>query len=330
MKKVCRLLLSLSMCAVIIGCSDKEDSADGNSKLKIGVIQYAEHPALDQAYQGFKDGLKDEGYVDGENITIDFKNAQGDPSTPETIANKFVNDGNDLIYAIATPAAQAVAQKTSEIPIVISAVTDPANSGLVSSNEKPGANITGTSDLTPVKEQIDLLTQLLPNVKTIAVMYTNSEDNSRFQAELAKKAIESAGLEYREAKVSDLSQIQQVSQSLVGKVDAIYIPTDNMLAEGMSTVAMVSSENNLPCIVGEGGMVRNGGLATYGIDYYNLGYLSGVQAAKILNGDATPADMPIEYLNVEDCELTINKKVADELGITIPQELLEKAIIVEE
>lgn len=213
---------------------------------------------------------------------------------------------------------------------MISAVTDPANSGLVSSNEEPGGNVTGTSDLTPVEEQIDLLTQLLPEAKTVAIMYTNAEDNSRFQADLAKEAIEAAGLEYTEAKVSDLSQIQQVTQSLVGKVDAIYIPTDNMMAEGMSTISMVASENDLPCIVGESGMVTNGGLATYGIDYYNLGYLSGVQAAKILRGDAKPADMPIEYLAAEDCELTINKKVADELGITIPQELLDKATIIEE
>lgn len=330
MKKVYKLLLALSMCTVIVGCSDGDDTADGEKTLKVGVIQYAEHPALDQAYEGFIDGLKDEGYVDGENISIDFKNAQGDASTPETIANKLVNDGNDLIYAIATPAAQAVAQKTSDIPIVISAVTDPENSGLVTSNDKPGGNVTGTSDLTPVEEQIDLLTQLLPDAKTVAVMYTNAEDNSRFQADLAKKAIEAAGLEYTEAKVSDLSQIQQVTQSLVGKVDAIYIPTDNMMAEGMSTVAMVASENDLPCIVGESGMVTNGGLATYGIDYYNLGYLSGVQAAKILRGDAKPADMPIEYLAAEDCELTINKKVADELGITIPKELLDKATIIEE
>ena len=324
MKKVCKLLMSLSMFILIVACENKDDT------LQIGVIQYAEHPALDQAYEGFKDGLKDEGYIDGENITIDFKNAQGDASNPETIANKLVNDGSDLIYAIATPAAQAVAQKTTEIPVVISAVSDPENSGLVESNKKPGGNVTGTSDLTPVKDQIDLLTQLLPKAKTVAIMYTNAEDNSRFQADIAKKAIESVGLDYVEAKVSDLSQIQQVTQSLVGKVDAIYIPTDNMMAEGMTTITMVATENNLPCIVGEKGMVLNGGLATYGINYYSLGYLSGIQAAKILKDGKSPANMPIEYLSVDDCELTINKKAADELGITIPQEVLDKAIMIEE
>ncbi|MDF9824640.1 putative ABC transport system substrate-binding protein [Breznakia sp. PF5-3] len=323
MKKISMLLLTLFMGVMIVGCDDKDDAVT-----HIGVIQYAEHPALDQAYEGFLAALKDEGYKEGDNLAIDFKNAQGDPSTPETIANKLVNDQNDLIYAIATPAAQAVAQKTSEIPVVISAVTDPKSSGLVKNNKKPGTNVTGTSDLTPVNEQIDLLTQLLPDAKKVAIMYTNAEDNSRFQADLAKKAIEKAGLEWSEAKVSDMSQIQQVTQSLVGKVDAIYIPTDNMMAEGMSTVSMVANKNNIPCIVGEGGMVKNGGLATYGINYYNLGYQAGLQAAKILKGE-NPADMPIEYLAAEDCELTINTTVAKELGITIPQELKDKATLVE-
>lgn len=324
MKKISVLLLTLMMSVMVVGCSDA-----GDDMIHIGVIQYAEHPALDQAYKGFVAALKEEGYEDGKNIAIDYKNAQGDPSNPETIANKLVNDGNDLIYAIATPAAQAVVQKTSDIPVVISAVTDPANSGLVKSNEKPGGNVTGTSDLTPVQEQIDLLTQLLPDAKTVAIMYTNAEDNSRFQADIAKKVIEKAGLEWKEAKVSDMSQIQQVTQSLIGEVDAIYIPTDNMMAEGISTISMITNENNLPCIVGESALVEKGGLATYGIDYYNLGFMAGKQAVKILKDDANPGDMPIEYLKAEDCELVINKSVADSFGISIPQELLDKATLVE-
>lgn len=327
MKKVYKAFLVMCIGLVVVGCGSSSENTD--EVAHVGVIQYAEHPALDKTYEGFLAGLKDEGYEEGKNLKIDYKNAQGDASNPETIANKLVNDGNDLIFAIATQAAQAVAQKTSEIPIVISAVTNPEGSGLVKSNEKPGGNVTGTSDLTPVKEQIDLLKQLLPEAKKIAIMYTNAEDNSRFQANIAKEAAEAVGLEWVEANVSDLSQIQQVTQSLVGKVDAIYIPTDNMLAEGMSTVTMVANENKLPCIVGERGMVENGGLATYGINYYNLGYLSGVQAAKILRGEAKPADMPIEYLDASKCELAINKKVAEQLGITIPQELLDKATIIE-
>ena len=240
-----------------------------------------------------------------------------------------MSDGNDLIYAIATPAAQSVAGKTSDIPIVVSAVTDPAESGLVDSNEEPGTNVTGASDLTPVSEQIDLLKQLLPDAKKIAIMYCSSEDNSILQAELAQEAAQKAGLEYEIATVSDSNMIQQVTESLIGKVDAIYIPTDNLLAEGMSTVAQVANANNLPCIVGEEGMTKNGGLGTYGIDYYELGKLAGQQAVAILNGEKTAAETPIAYLPAEQCTLTINKGVADELGITIPADLLESATVIE-
>jgi putative ABC transport system substrate-binding protein len=293
-------------------------------------MQYAEHPALDKAYEGFVAALKEAGYKDGDNITIDYQNAQGDTANCETIASKLVNDKNDLIYTIATPSAQAVANKTTDIPVVISAVTDPASSGLVDSNEKPGGNVTGTSDLTPINQQIDLLTQLLPDTKKVAVMYCSAEDNSIYQANLAKDKLKEVGLEYVEATVTDSSTIQQVAESLVGKVDAIYIPTDNLLAEYMSSVTMVANENNLPTIVGEAGMVNNGGLATYGIDYYNLGYLAGQQAVKVLKDKANPADMPIEYLSIEECELVINSDVAKQLNITIPTELLDTAKMVGE
>lgn len=286
-----------------------------------------EHAALDRATEGFKTALSDNGYVEGKNLTFDLQNAQGDLSNCETIANKLINEGVSLIFANATPAAQAVAAKTTDIPVVITSVTDPESSGLVESNTAPGGNITGTSDLTPVQQQIDLLVQLLPEAETIAIMYTGSEDNSIFQAAIAKEAAEAAGLKTIEFTVTDSNSIQSVAQSMVGKVDAVYIPTDNLLAEGMANVASVCNANNLPVIVGESGMVENGGLASYGIDYYNLGYKTGEMAVKILKG-ADPASMPIEYLPTEECELTINQTAADELGLTIPEDLLAKAVIV--
>ena len=322
MKKVLMISLVLFMGIALVACGDKNSDV-----IEIGIIQYAEHPALDQSTEGFIAALKDEGFVDGQKIRIEFKNSQADQANSETIADKFVNDKKDLIYAIATPAAQAVAQKTQDIPIVISAVTNPENSGLVDSNAHPGGNVTGVSDLTPVKEQVALLVELLPNVKKVAVMYTNSEDNSRYQADLAKAALDAVGIQWVEATVSDISQIQQVAESLVGKVDAIYIPTDNLMAEGISTITMVATNQGIPCIVGEVGMVEGGGLATVGIDYYNIGYLAGLQAAKILRGESVPADMPIEYLGEEEREIVINKAVADELGITIPDSLVQKATI---
>lgn len=287
--------------------------------LKIGVCQLVQHEALDASYEGFVEGLKEAGYVNGENIEIDYQNAQGDQSNCSTIASKLVNDKSDLLLAIATPAAQACANATEEIPILVTAVTDPAASGLVESNEAPGANITGTSDLTPVKEQIDLLKQLLPDAKKIAILYCSSETNSKIQADMAKEAAEALGFETQDATVSNSNEIQQVVQNLVGKVDAIYAPTDNMIAAGMQTVSMIANPAGIPVICGEAGMVNNGGLATKGINYFNLGKQTGAQAAKILSGEATPATMPVEYL--EDVDTLINKAAAEELGLEIPADL---------
>ncbi|WP_167958932.1 ABC transporter substrate-binding protein [Anaerosporobacter faecicola] len=303
---------------------DASDSSksDSGKKYKIGVSQYTTHDALDSAYKGFVDGLAEAGYTEGDNIEFDFQNAQGDASNCNTIASKLVNDNPDLILAIATPAAQSLANVTKDIPIVVTAVTDPADSGIVETNEAPGGNITGTSDLNPVKEQMDLLLQLLPDAKKIAILYCSSEANSKFQADLAAEAAANVGLETQEATVSNTNDIEQVVQSLVGKVNAIYTPTDNTIASGMSTVAMVANSNNIPIICGESGMVENGGLATYGINYYNLGKQTATMAVKILTGESKPADMPIEYL--DNMDLTINEEVAAQLGITIPDELKAK------
>ncbi|WP_063837243.1 ABC transporter substrate-binding protein [Robinsoniella sp. KNHs210] len=295
--------------------------ADTDRVYKIGVCQLVQHDALDAAYEGFVEGLKEAGYVDGENIQIDYQNAQGDQSNCSTIASKLVNDQSDLILAIATPAAQACANATEQIPIVLTAVTDPAASGLVESNEAPGANITGTSDLTPVKEQMDLLKEMLPDAKKIAILYCSSETNSKIQADMAKEAAKAIGLETQDATVSNSNEIQQVVQNLVGKVDAIYAPTDNMIAAGMQTVSMVANPAGIPIICGEEGMVNNGGLATRGINYFNLGKQTGAQAAKILAGESDPAAMPIEYL--KDVDTVINKDAAEELGLEIPADLQE-------
>ena len=303
--------------------SQTSSSAPEQKKFKIGIVQLVEHPALDAAYKGFVDGLKDAGFVAGQNITLSYENAQGEQPNCQTIATKLVNDKSDLILAIATPAAQAVANATKDIPILVTAVTDPADAKLVASNEKPGGNVTGTSDLTPVDEQMKLLKQLLPSAKKVGLLYCSSESNSKFQIEIAKKSAAALGLETVEATVSNSNEIQQVTQSLVGKVDAIYSPTDNMIAAGMATVSMVAQQAKKPVIVGESGMVDKGGLATYGINYYDLGQLTAKQAVKILKDGAKPADMPIEYS--KNCTLSLNKDAAAKIGLTIPQELLDKA-----
>nr|WP_314463230.1 ABC transporter substrate-binding protein [uncultured Clostridium sp.] len=287
-------------------------TADGK-QYKIGVLQLVQHTALDASNKGFIQALDDAGL----NYTVDQQNASGDQPTCQTIASKLVNDGDDLILAIATPAAQAVAGATSEIPVLVTAVTDPAASDLVESNEVPGGNITGTSDLTPVKEQISLLKKILPDAKTVGILYCTAESNSEIQAKMAKEAIEAEGMTAVDYTVSNSNEIQTVVTSMVGKVNAIYAPTDNTIAAGMTTVAMIANENKIPTICGEEGMVKAGGLATYGIDYYELGYLTGKQAVKILTEGGDVSKMPIEYLPLEKCKLSVNEETAKTLGIDI-------------
>lgn len=315
LKKIITLVACILLYSFVFAGGSKED--DG--KLKIGVLQLVEHAALDAAYDGFVAALAEAGYIDGENIIIDYQNAQGEQANCQTIAQKFVNDRVDLILAIATPAAQVTANLTQDIPILITAVTDPAAAKLVKSNEMPGTNVSGTSDLTPVEAQIKLLKQLLPTAKTVGLLYTSSEQNSIFQIDIAKKVSEELGLKTIEATVSNSNEIQQVVQSLVGKVDAIYIPTDNLLSAGMATVAMVANEAKIPVICGEESMVDLGGLATYGINYYELGKQTGQQAVDILQNGANPAEMPIQYLMTAN--LKINEDTAALLGITIPTDL---------
>jgi len=331
MRKSFRILafvLSGLLILTAAGCSKKNESNDNkkgtSKKLSVGIIQYMEHVALDDARKGFIDALKDNGYVDGENITIDVQNAQGDQSNLSTISDRFVSNKVDLVLAIATPAAQSIAGKTKDIPILATAVTDFVTAKLVNSNEAPGGNVSGTTDMNPIKEQIDLLVKLVPDAKTVGVLYTSSEDNSILQASIAKEAIENLGLKYVEVTVTNSNDVQQATQSIVEQCDAIYIPTDNTFASAMPVVHGITSQSKTPVICGESGMVNNGGLATLGINYYNLGYQTGLMAIKIFKGEATPATMPIEAS--KEFDFAINGAVAEEIGIEIPEDLKEYII----
>ena len=300
--------------ALLCGCSSTGGSnASDLSQKKIGVIQLMKHDALDASYEGFKDVLV-AGGVNEDNIKYEIA---GDVANCTTVADTLVNGGNDLIYAIATPALQAVAATTSDLPIVGCAVTDYPTTKLVASNEVPGGNVTGASDLNPVNEQFDLLTQLLPNAKKVAILYCGSEDNSIYQGSLATKAATDRNLTPKTYTVSDSNDIQSVVQQIIAdKNDVIYIPTDNLLATYMSSVEALTSPAGIPIIAGEENMVANGGFATYGLNYYNLGKLAGEQALAILKGEKTPADTPIAFLSAEDCKMVINLKVAAACGLS--------------
>lgn len=326
-------IIILLICGLVLLSSCGEKSASSgksgeNGIFKIGVIQLVTHDALDATYEGFVDGLEEAGLVKDKDFSIDYQNAQGEKSNCQTIAAKFANDKLDLVLAIATDAAQAMANETTEIPILVTAVTDPFDSKLVKSNEKSGTNVAGSSDLTPVKEQMELIREILPEAESVAVLYNSSESNSVFQVNLAKEVAGELGLTLIDASVSQSSEIQSVVESVVGKVQAIYTPTDNMIASGMPTVSMIAQEANIPVIVGEEGMLKNGGLATYGINYYDLGKLTSTQAVDIIKDNKNPADMPILYQT--DFELLINKEIADSMDITIPESLLERAALVGE
>lgn len=318
MKKITKFTLAIA--ALALAGTATFAKPKKQKVIKIGAIQLVEHPALDASYKGFVDGLKAAGYEDGKNIKLMYENAQGEQSNCVTIADKFISQRCDIIFAIATPAAQAVANKTETTPILVTAVTDPKTAGLVESNEKPGTNVTGTSDLTPCAAQIQLLKKLLPNTKKVAMLYCSSEENSRFQINLAKAECDRQGLTYVDATVSNTNEVQQVVQSLVGKVDAIYTPTDNMIASTMATVSLVTTPAKIPVITGEDGMVQGGGLATYGINYYELGKQTAKMAVEVINGKK-PRDMPIQCL--DKCDFTYNKETAAALGITIPADLLK-------
>lgn len=323
-------LTTVLAAGMIAGCGGGEKTAGSSSdkkQVKVGIVQLVEHNALDAANKGFVDGLKKRGYEEGKNVTFDRQNAQADQSNLQNIAQRFINNKVDLICAIATPAAQTVANLTKTIPIVGTAITDYEGARLVASNSAPKGNVTGTSDMNPIKDQIDLLMKLCPNAKTIGTIYCSSEVNSEVQVKAMKEYAESKGLKVEVATISTVNDIQQAAQSLIGKVDAFYEPTDNIIASAMPTLAAITDPAKKPVICGEPNMVKAGGLATYGIDYYKLGLQTGEMAADILDGKSKPADMAIQM--AKDLKVTINKKDAAALGITIPEDVLKGADVVE-
>ncbi|NLK07522.1 MAG: ABC transporter substrate-binding protein [Firmicutes bacterium] len=297
------------------------EGAWAGSPVTIGIIQYVEHPALDAAREGFLAALEESGLHLGQDFEIDYQNAQGDASNLSTISDRFVGKKVDLVLAIATPAAQSIASKTADIPILGTAITDYVVARLVDSNEVPGGNVTGTTDMNPIKEQIELITTLVPDVKTIGILYTSSEDNSVLQAQIAKQAIQDLGLEYVEMTVSNSNEVQQAAQAIVKRIDALYTPTDNIIASAIPVIHGVAVQSKTPMIGGEEGQVVSGALATLGINYFNLGHQTGLMAVRIIQEGAAPATMAIEGASTFD--YAINRQVAEDIGLEIPAHLQE-------
>lgn len=292
----------------------------------VGVLQYVSHPALDEIYRGIQDGLKESGYEDGENMTIAFQNGQADQSKLATMSQQLINKKADVLIGIATPAAQALANTTNEIPIILGAITDPVSAGLVASNDKPGGNITGVSDKSPVDAQFDLATKLLPKASSVGILYSSAEENSKYQAAEAEKAAKALGLSAKSYVVPSSNEIAQTVQVMSGEVDFIYIPTDNTIANAMQTVVNEANKTKTPIIPSVDTMVEEGGLATVGINQYELGVQTGKMAADILSGKSEPATTPIYTFNTGD--IIINEEQAQKLGVVIPENLKKEAKLV--
>lgn len=313
-KRLAIIMASVLCLGLLGGCSNK---AEGDVK-KIGIIQTGSHDALTSAKEGFLEALSERGYKDGEKVKIEFQNAESDIGTANTIASQYANDKKDLIFAIATPAAQASYNATKDIPIVITAVTDAKAAGLVKSNEKPETNVTGTSDNVSAEKQIELIKKLIPNAKKIGVVYSTSEKNSEIQVNTFEEEATKVGYEVKKGAVTNSNEVDQALTSILGDVDVLYVPTDNTVATAYPLVAKKCLDKNIPFIGAEDKAIAKGGLATVGIDYKKLGKEAGYKAVEVLEGKK-PAEIPVEEL--KDLKISINTDAAKKLNIEIPEDI---------
>ncbi|MBR0598884.1 ABC transporter substrate-binding protein [Sinanaerobacter chloroacetimidivorans] len=322
------ILAAMLVIALLTGCSKEEGSSGQDADLPtVGIVQIVEHPSLDTIRISILDQLAEEGFVDGENMTVDYQNAQNDQTILKTICQKFASGNYDLIIAIATPSAQAALGETTEIPIVFSAVTDPLAAELVDSLEAPGGNVTGTSDAVSAEMIMDLALEITPDIKTIGALYNTSEVNSVSVINDLKEYAAAKGLTVVEGPVMNASEVQQSATYLAGKVDAVFSPIDNTVASAMPIITKTLNDAKIPFYVGADSMVNDGGLATYGINYTVLGKETGKMAAEVLKGD-DPGTMPV--MTMKDMDIYINQKTADQIGVVFPQSVLDKATVLGE
>lgn len=293
--------------------------------INIGVLQLLSHPALDSIYKGIVEELARQGYEDGKNIKIDFKNAQGEQSNLTLMSEKLVSEKNDILVGITTPATLSLANSTKEIPIVMAGITYPVEAGLIASEEKSGNNITGVSDRTPLKQQLELIKEILPNLKKIGLLYTSSEDNSLKQIEEVKKYATELNIEVKLAAITNTNDIQQVTEALASEVDAIFIPIDNTIASAMPTVVKVTDKFKIAVFPSADTMVADGGVLGLGVDQYQIGVEAAKIIVSILNGEK-PTDIPVVLAN--EGTIYLNEEKAKELDIEIPAAIREKSKIV--
>ncbi len=319
MKKLLALVLTLAIlataCFAFTGCTDNNT----NKKYKVGVCQLVQHPALDQATEGFIKALKDE--LGAENVEIDVQNASGDTNVCNTIIGSFVGKNVDLIMANATPALQAAYNATTTIPILGTSITEYGVAlDTTLTNGVVGGNVSGTSDLAPLDEQADMILEFMPDVKTVGIIYCSAEANSKYQVDEMTKHLNAKGVEVKPYAFSDSNDISSVVTAACSDCEAIYIPTDNTAASCAETIGNIVRENKIPVFTGEENPAKVCGVASLTISYYDLGVTTGKMAAKILKGEADVSTMKIEYAPATK---KYNKEMCDLLGLTVPAGYVE-------
>jgi len=321
MKKILLLVSIAIMLVLSCGNEVKKSSETGGEKskdtFKVGITQIVAHPALDSAREGFKDAFKESGLK----VTFDEKNANGEIATANMIANNFVTEKVDLIYAIATSTAQSAAQATNKLPVVFSAITDPEAAGLIKEN------VTGISDRVNVKQQLELLLKLDSKIKKVGVIYNSSEQNSKVQVDDLKKAASELGITIVEKSVTQVSEIPQASETLVKSSDALYLPTDNLVASVVNLITEKAIAAKKIAFGAESAHVKGGALITQGIDYYEMGKEAGKIAVEILKNGKKPSEISFKKMNLND--IVINNKTLAAIGISLPEDIKSKAKTIE-
>jgi putative ABC transport system substrate-binding protein len=296
-------------------------------KVVVAVTAIEKHPALDACRDGIRDALKAAGYVSGKNLEFIYEEAQGDPAVATKIAQKFAKEKPNVIVAISTPSAQAIAKTTVGIPVVFTAVTDPLGAQLVRDMNRPGGYTTGISDLAPVKKQFDLMQEITPGARRIGVLFNPKESNSQTLLRLMKMAATNGFMSVVEAPVAASSDVAAAAESLIGKADVIFVPTDNTVMPMFAAVAKIGVENQIPVYSGDIDSVKHGAMAAIGFDYYSVGYQTGNLVVRILKG-ARPGTIPVA--GVEHTFLHVNPGMAEKMGVSIPQDVVDRADLVVE
>lgn len=288
----------------------------------VAVTAIVEHPALDATRDGVRDALAAAGYKDGENLKFMYESAQGNPATAAQIARQFVGEDPNVIVPISTPSAQAVVSATRDISVVFTAVSDPLAAQLVKDMEKPGGNVTGLSDMSPVGEHVALIKEILPEAKTIGYLYNSGEANSVALLAVLKVEAEKAGLKIVESAATKSAEVQGAARALVGRADAIYIPTDNTIISALEGAVAVAQESKLPLFTADTDSVSRGSLAALGFNYYDVGKQTGELVVRVLKGE-NPGDIPVKVASGSD--LVVNKSAAAKMGVTLPESVLNRA-----